>query len=1346
MKISLRTSISCFHATWKLASILIIVTSFYSFSTKAQVNVPDPTFRLLLEGFHNITFDNNNNITNPSVAAAMKSLTIASVNPPIQSLAGIEAFTGLTSLNCSFNQLTSLDLTANKNLITLSCYNNKIASLNISGLTKLQSLNISDNQVPSLNISTCIALKSLQINNNNLTSIDLSLNTALTDLGLGNNSLTSLDISKNTALENLDCNHNKLTSLDLSKNTTLEWLYCYNNQLTSLNISKNEAIREIQCAFNQIPILLMSETSYDAWRSGTNFVIVDKDPITQVAVFRSSDQNLTIGSAVTGGYVLGTTGAIVNIKNNTGPSSSISSTTGINPTVIGSLPSGTSEIFNNTYWTITNPALTGTYNLILDLTPFTGISDFNKIKILKRIDGSNPWQDVTSLGGVTIEYLQPFVLLNGLTSFSDFAIGKPARTGAEILSFSLAEQTGDASISSGTIGIEVSFNTNRAALVPTFTLSPGASAKIGVTPQLSSVTSNNFNNPVTYTITAEDGITTQNWIVSVIEPKTDILSFSFNEQVLAAIPNTKTHTVDILLQDNTDVTSLVSTFFLTPGATTKIGATPQVSGTTTNNFLNPVTYSVTAADGITTQNWVVTVHFPPPTITSFIPTMGPIGTTVTIVGTNFNTTPSNNIVFFGATQATVTTATVNTLTMNVPIGATYQPITVLVGGLMAYSSKPFLVTLTGGVGAVNTSSFASKIELNSGSNFRSISIGDLNGDGKSDLATIKSSFPGAMSIFKNINTNVSNINFNNGLDFAAGGQPSNSVSVGDLDGDGKLDLVVTNLMSTYLSIFKNTSTLDGSVSYAPLVKLEIGTDSYSVSIGDLDGDGKPDLAVVGSNAVSIFRNTSSKSGVISFAPKVTIASGTSSTAISMADVDGDSKTDLVIANLVDNSVSILRNKGIAIGIISFETSVIYPTGTNPYSLSIGDLNGDGKADLVTANINNNTISVLQNNSSIGSINYSKYVDFVTGSGPNSIAINDLNGDGKLDLAVTNSIDNTLSLFRNLSSISGTISFASKVDFIVGTYPQSISIGDLDNDGKVDLAVANINGISLFRNSMTIQSSEANINSFGFLPQNGTAVINSIARTVDIDATFETNVTKLIPVFTLSSGATAKVNGVTQVSGVTSNDFTSPVSYVITSEDGNTINSWLVTVIVKPNSATDLMLFSFTNQITPATINGTAHTVSIEVDKMTDRSTLIATFELSAGASAKVGSISQVSGVTVNNFTNPVTYSITAEDGITNQNWIVSVFEEVILGIEDLATPDNIFPNPANEELIISLSSFELNKPVKITIVDLTGRRMIIRNFEGGTDARINISQYSSGMYLLVLQQEGKNITHRFIKN
>src|SRR5476651_1208612 len=116
-----------------------------------------------------------------------------------------------------------------------------------------------------------------------------------------------------------------------------------------------------------------------------------------------------------------------------------------------------------------------------------------------------------------------------------------------------------------------------------------------------------------------------------------------------------------------------------------------------------------------------------PTVTSFTPASGPVGTSVTITGTNFNTTTANNIVFFGATMAPVSAATTTSLTVTVPAGATYQPISVLNAGtsLTGYSASPFAITFTPSKGAITTADIAAKVDFTAGTNPISIAIGDI---------------------------------------------------------------------------------------------------------------------------------------------------------------------------------------------------------------------------------------------------------------------------------------------------------------------------------------------------------------------------------------------------------------------------------------------------------------------------------------------------------------------------------------------------------------------------------------------------------------------------------------------
>ena len=189
------------------------------------------------------------------------------------------------------------------------------------------------------------------------------------------------------------------------------------------------------------------------------------------------------------------------------------------------------------------------------------------------------------------------------------------------------------------------------------------------------------------------------------------------------------------------------------------------------------------------------------------------------------------------------------------------------------------------------------------------------------------------------------------------------------------------------------------------------------------------------------------------------------------------------------------------------------------------------------------------------------------------------------------------------------------------------------------------------------------------------------HTVSLVVPYETDVTDLIAYFELSDGASATVGvtPTTQVSGVTANDFTLPVIYTIIAENSSTQN-WMVTVYIDPpKTTTDIEEYEFTEADNPAlsyniegTINYISHTVSLTVPYGI-KNNLIAAFELAVGASATVGGTptTQVSGVTANDFTLPVTYTVTAQDGTTTQDWIVTVNEEAVRYVATSGDNSNI---------------------------------------------------------------------------
>ena len=318
----------------------------------------------------------------------------------------------------------------------------------------------------------------------------------------------------------------------------------------------------------------------------------------------------------------------------------------------------------------------------------------------------------------------------------------------------------------------------------------------------------------------------------------------------------------------------------------------------------------------------------------------------------------------------------------------------------------------------------------------SVAIGDLNGDGKQDLATA------------NLEGNTLSVLLNNGARFGAKadygtGREPHSVAIGDLNGDGRLDLASANAGEdpSTVSVLLNK----GGGTFQAKVDYESGYAPYSVATGDLNADGRPDLATAdyGSSTVSVLLNR----GDGTLQPGSQYLAGRGPHHVAIGDVNVDGKPDLVSANQGSfgvSTVSVFLNNGDG----TLQGKRDYETGGNPGSVAIGDLNGDGKPDLVAANSGSDTLSVLVNN---GDGSFQPRRDYATGHGPVSIAIGDVNADGKPDLAAGNFDAGTVSVFVNR----GNGTFGPKLEQVKpGVEIRSIAIGDLTGDRRPDLATAN----------------------------------------------------------------------------------------------------------------------------------------------------------------------------------------------------------------------------------------------------------------------------------------------------
>ncbi len=220
--------------------------------------IPDPVFLAYCR--KQTAWDSNNDgKLYRDEAAQVLSIDVANITGnAITSLTGIEYFTAITYLDCSANNLVSLDVSSNSRLTELYCNNNsRLSSLTMS-YSMLRILNCSACSLTSLNVSRCTRLVDLSCYHNDLSQLDLSACVDLTFLDIDGNGFTALDLSKNRALRGLICSDNDLVSLDLSPCTALTTLECNDNELTSLDLSKNGALISVNCNRNQLASLDIS--------------------------------------------------------------------------------------------------------------------------------------------------------------------------------------------------------------------------------------------------------------------------------------------------------------------------------------------------------------------------------------------------------------------------------------------------------------------------------------------------------------------------------------------------------------------------------------------------------------------------------------------------------------------------------------------------------------------------------------------------------------------------------------------------------------------------------------------------------------------------------------------------------------------------------------------------------------------------------------------------------------------------------------------------------------------------------------------------------------------------------
>jgi hypothetical protein len=389
---------------------------------------------------------------------------------------------------------------------------------------------------------------------------------------------------------------------------------------------------------------------------------------------------------------------------------------------------------------------------------------------------------------------------------------------------------------------------------------------------------------------------------------------------------------------------------------------------------------------------------------------------------------------YGSTTTIASSGSVNSYTLTGTVTAFGKPIpTGLVSFIDTTTANSVLATATLDPNSLGfTMTPAASSAAVDGSPLPGI-YGDFNNDGKIDLA------------IPNGSTNAVSVLLGNGdgtfqslVTYATEpGSHTHAIAVGDFNGDGNQDLVVTNL------IFCDCDTVsvllgNGDGTFQPQVTYGVGYQAYAIVVGDFNGDGDADLAVANrdDNNVGILLGN----GDGTFKPQTTFAVGSSPLSLGMSDLNDDGQIDLIAVNSGDNTVSVLLGNGDG----TFQSQAIYAVGNAPVSLIVTDLNGDGKADLAVTNGNDNTISILAGN---GDGTFLAQTTLALANSPRPLTVGDFDGDGHPDLSAISS-DGTV---VNMLLGNGDGTFKDAVTFAVGSGPAALTAADFNGDGLTDLA-------------------------------------------------------------------------------------------------------------------------------------------------------------------------------------------------------------------------------------------------------------------------------------------------------
>lgn len=331
-------------------------------------------------------------------------------------------------------------------------------------------------------------------------------------------------------------------------------------------------------------------------------------------------------------------------------------------------------------------------------------------------------------------------------------------------------------------------------------------------------------------------------------------------------------------------------------------------------------------------------------------------------------------------------------------------------------------------GDLGSTAFAAGLPFGAASGSLRLAVADLDGDGKPEVV-VNGSHLSSLLIFKNLSL-PGGIAFSLPVFLAKDPTPPSGldvdVAVGDLNRDGQPEIVATSGSGRLVLVYRNLSS-SGALAFASRQEFAAGTPATRVAVGDLDGDGLPDLALQGRGSggapsqLSVLRNLSSPAA-LNFATPVSFPTQRVLAGLAVADLDQDSKLDVVAADHDSGEVVVWRNTAVAGQFTaaapapSLAEPIAFPAALHAANLCVAAGLGNRRPDVLVVDMDDNALAILGNDSEPGAVRLSSRGELRTGNGPSAAALADLDQDGQPDLAVTDKLEATVHVRRNTASV------------------------------------------------------------------------------------------------------------------------------------------------------------------------------------------------------------------------------------------------------------------------------------------------------------------------------------------